>query len=212
MSSCWKFGCCLLLCGASWATEYRSYDLEQVVRIQQEEPICRVNQDYLNFWLTDLQSRVLDADPDKMPLADRQRLSQDVASLETVVALAILESGQLELIRASALLASMAYRLGIDGADTRAELAFNRLLVLVPKDAAVLYRYGQFLLNARHLDRASLYLLRAFHLGLMEAEYPLALALIRSGKTTEGQDHLRHYQLTHPNSLVSWSLPADRVE
>lgn len=181
------------------AGEYGHYRLEQLVSIDKGQATNRIDLTYLDPWLVELVARSRESASGLIKQDERQRLMADVQALESIVGLAVLEQGTAALLKRSALLATVGYQLGLQGAAERAESAFNRWLLLTPNEGDVHYQYGNFLLLSGHDKRAAFYLDKAFRQGMLDAELLLAMALQRSGEPRQADEHLRHFRLTHPN-------------
>ena len=189
---CRGFG--LLLWGLSLqvsAGEYGHYHPERLVTIYKAHTCSQIDFAYLDSWLADLAAHTQAAPSGFDTRDERQRVMADLQVLESIVGLAVLEQGTTALLKRYALLATIGYPLGVRGAAERAELAFNRWLLQSPEDGDALYRYGQFLLASGHHKRATFYLDKAFRHGVLEAELPLAMALLRSGEPQQADEHLR---------------------
>jgi hypothetical protein len=182
------------------AGEYGSYQLERLVIVDPIHSGCQIDLAYLDPWLADLATHTLQSASGFSSAIERQHAKDDLQALEAIVGLAVLEQGTTVLLKRSAMLATMAYQLEVRGAAARAERAFSRWLLQSPDDVEGLYRYGQFLLGSGHAQRAVFYLEKSFQHGVLDAEYPLAIALQRSGAPQEAEAHLHHYQLTHPDN------------
>ncbi len=197
---------CVMSCNGQ-AGEYGSYQLERLVIVDPNHSGCQIDLVYLDPWLADLAAHTLQSASGFSSAIERQHAKDDLQALEAIVGLAVLEQGTAALLKRSAMLAAMAYQLKVRGAAERAERAFSRWLLQSPDDDEGLYRYGQFLLGSGHAHRAVFYLEKSFQHGMLDAEYPLAIALQRSGATQEAKVHLRHYQLTHPDKPPVALLP-----
>lgn len=207
---CYFRGCIGLLLLAlnlqASAGEYGHYHLERLVAIDKAQARSQIDFAYLDSWLADLAAHTLAVPSGFDSRNERRRAIADVQALESIVGLAVLELGTTALLKRCAMLAAIGYQLGVGGAAQRAELAFNRWLLQSPEDGDALYRYGQFLLASGHHKRATFYLDKAFGYGVLEAELPLAMALLRSGEPQQADEHLRHYRLTHPDHPLSESM------
>ncbi len=204
-----RLGLCLTLAltsGTCLADSYGQYQLDRLVSIDHQQQRSRVELEYLDLWLADLESHT--GAPDRQFESDeeRQRAKTDLRALESIVGLAVLEPDSAPLVKRCALLADIAYHLGLDGAAERADLAFNRWLLLAPQESDVHYHYGRFLLASGQYPRAVFYLKNAFSQGVLDAELLLGMALLKLGEREEAESYLRHYQLTHPGDARVLSL------
>jgi predicted Zn-dependent protease len=192
-------GALFLLGSVCAAGEYGQYQVARLVHIERGQG--HIDTDYLDPWLADLEVHTLDSLQRFDSHADRERAIHDVQALETLVGLAVLEQGTAELLIRRALLASIAYQLQLDGAANRATQSFNRLLYQTPDNAAVEFRYGQFLFNSGQFALAAEHLDSGLQHGSLEAELWLGMALYLDGQVREGEKHLQHYQQMHPEDL-----------
>ena len=135
-----------LISGACLAGGYGQYQLERLVSLAPQQSNPRIDLDYLDLWLAALDPYARTPARPFGSESERQRVLADLRALESVVGLAVLEQGSAPLVRRSALLASIAYQLGLPGAGVRADLAFNRWLLLAPEEGDAHYHYGRFLL------------------------------------------------------------------
>ena len=205
----WRPGLCLtlaLISGSCLADGYGQYQLDRLVRIDRQQERSRIEIDYLDLWLAELASYVQTPGRQFESDEERQRAKADLRALESIVGLAVLEPDSAPLVKRCALLADIAYHFGLDGAAERADLAFNRWLLLAPQESDVHYHYGRFLLTSGQYPRAVFYLKNAFSQGVLDAELLLGMALLKLGEREEAESYLRHYQLTHPSDARVLSL------
>ena len=195
-----------LISGACLADGYGQYQLERVVSIDPQQRAPRIDLDYLDHWLTDLEPYARTPARPFGSESERQRVLADLRALESVVGLAVLEQGRAPLVRRSALLAYIAYQLRLPGAGVRADLAFNRWLLLAPEEGDAHYHYGRFLLSSAQYPRAVFYLRNAFAQGILDAELLLGIALLKQGERDEAAIYLQHYRVTHPDESQVTSL------
>ena len=195
-----------LVSGACLADGYGQYQLERVVSIDPQQRAPRIDLDYLDHWLTDLEPYARTPARPFGSESERQRVLADLRALESVVGLAVLEQGRAPLVRRSALLAYIAYQLRLPGAGVRADLAFNRWLLLAPEEGDAHYHYGRFLLSSAQYPRAVFYLRNAFAQGILDAELLLGIALLKQGERDEAAIYLQHYRVTHPDDPQVLSL------
>ena len=195
-----------LVSGACLADGYGQYQLERVVSIDPQQRAPRIDLDYLDHWLTDLEPYARTPARPFGSESERQRVLADLRALESVVGLAVLEQGRAPLVRRSALLAYIAYQLRLPGAGVRADLAFNRWLLLAPEEGDAHYHYGRFLLSSAQYPRAVFYLRNAFAQGILDAELLLGIALLKQGERDEAAIYLQHYRVTHPDDSQVTSL------
>ena len=195
-----------LISGACLADGYGQYQLERVVSIDPQQRAPRIDLDYLDHWLTDLEPYARTPARPFGSESERQRVLADLRALECVVGLAVLEQGRAPLVRRSALLAYIAYQLRLPGAGVRADLAFNRWLLLAPEEGDAHYHYGRFLLSSAQYPRAVFYLRNAFAQGILDAELLLGIALLKQGERDEAAIYLQHYRVTHPDDSQVTSL------
>ena len=195
-----------LISGACLADCYGQYQLERVVSIDPQQRAPRIDLDYLDHWLTDLEPYARTPARPFGSESERQRVLADLRALESVVGLAVLEQGRAPLVRRSALLAYIAYQLRLPGAGVRADLAFNRWLLLAPEEGDAHYHYGRFLLSSAQYPRAVFYLRNAFAQGILDAELLLGIALLKQGERDEAAIYLQHYRVTHPDDSQVTSL------
>ena len=195
-----------LISGACLADGYGQYQLERVVSIDPQQRAPRIDLDYLDHWLTDLEPYARTPARPFGSESERQRVLADLRALESVVGLAVLEQGRAPLVRRSALLAYIAYQLRLPGAGVRADLAFNRWLLLAPEEGDAHYHYGRFLLSSAQYPRAVFYLRNAFAQGILDAELLLGIALLKQGERDEAAIYLQHYRVTHPDDSQVTSL------
>ena len=195
-----------LISGACLADGYGQYQLERVVSIDPQQRAPRIDLDYLDHWLTDLEPYARTPARPFGSESERQRVLADLRALESVVGLAVLEQGRALLVRRSALLAYIAYQLRLPGAGVRADLAFNRWLLLAPEEGDAHYHYGRFLLSSAQYPRAVFYLRNAFAQGILDAELLLGIALLKQGERDEAAIYLQHYRVTHPDDPQVLSL------
>ena len=195
-----------LVSGACLADGYGQYQLERVVSIDPQQRAPRIDLDYLDHWLTDLEPYARTPARPFGSESERERVLADLRALESVVGLAVLEQGRAPLVRRSALLAYIAYQLRLPGAGVRADLAFNRWLLLAPEEGDAHYHYGRFLLSSAQYPRAVFYLRNAFAQGILDAELLLGIALLKQGERDEAAIYLQHYRVTHPDDSQVTSL------
>ena len=195
-----------LISGACLADGYGQYQLERVVSIDPQQRAPRIDLDYLDHWLTDLEPYARTPARPFGSESERERVLADLRALESVVGLAVLEQGRAPLVRRSALLAYIAYQLRLPGAGVRADLAFNRWLLLAPEEGDAHYHYGRFLLSSAQYPRAVFYLRNAFAQGILDAELLLGIALLKQGERDEAAIYLQHYRVTHPDDSQVTSL------
>ena len=195
-----------LISGACLADGYGQYQLERVVSIDPQQRAPRIDLDYLDHWLTDLEPYARTPARPFGSESERQRVLADLRALESVVGLAGLEQGRAPLVRRSALLAYIAYQLRLPGAGVRADLAFNRWLLLAPEEGDAHYHYGRLLLSSAQYPRAVFYLRNAFAQGILDAELLLGIALLKQGERDEAAIYLQHYRVTHPDDSQVTSL------
>ncbi len=205
----WRLGLCLtsaLISGICQAESYGQYQLDRLVNIDRQQQRSRVELEYLDLWLADLESYTRTPGRQFESDDERQRAKTDLRALESIVGLAVLEPDSAPLVKRCALLANIAYHFGLDGAAERADLAFNRWLLLSPQESDVHYHYGRFLLASGQYPRAVFYLKNAFSQGVLDAELLLGMALLKLGERDEAESYLRHYRLTHPGDARVLSL------
>lgn len=195
-----------LISGACLADGYGQYQLERLVSMASQQSNPRIDLDYLDHWLADLEPYARTPARPFGSESERQRVLADLRALESLVGLAVLEQGSVPLVRRSALLAYIAYQLRLPDAAVRADLAFNRWLLLAPDEGEAYYHYGRFLLASAQYPRAVFYLRNAFAQGILDAELLLGMALLKQGERDEAAIYLQHYRITHPDDPQVTSL------
>lgn len=195
-----------LISGACLADGYGQYQLERLVSMASQQSNPRIDLDYLDHWLADLEPYARTPARPFGSESERQRVLADLRALESLVGLAVLEQGSVPLVRRSALLAYIAYQLRLPDAAVRADLAFNRWLLLAPDEGEAYYDYGRFLLASAQYPRAVFYLRNAFAQGILDAELLLGMALLKQGERDEAAIYLQHYRITHPDDPQVTSL------
>ncbi len=195
-----------LISGACLADGYGQYQLERLVSMASQQSNPRIDLDYLDHWLADLEPYARTPARPFGSESERQRVLADLRALESLVGLAVLEQGSVPLVRRSALLAYIAYQLRLPDAAVRADLAFNRWLLLAPDEGEAYYHYGRFLLASAQYPSAVFYLRNAFAQGILDAELLLGMALLKQGERDEAAIYLQHYRITHPDDPQVTSL------
>lgn len=169
------------------------YQLERLVSLAPQQSNPRIDLDYLD--LLARRSGSLCPNPCAtiwFGVGAAARASRS-ARAGSVVGLAVLEQGSPPLVRRSALLASIAYRLGLPGARSAEPIWRSTAGCCWPGRGDAHYHYGRFLLASAQYPRAVFYLRNAFAQGILDAELLLGIALLKQGEREEAATYLQRY-------------------
>lgn len=115
----------------------------------------------------------------------------------------------LDILRREAFAYSLAYNLGFESVQGKADALYQRLLQQDPDEPATNFLYGAFLAQADATrDKSIPYLDKALKLGVKKANYTLGLVYITEGKDSQALACLQQYAADYPGDKRAQRLIA----